>query len=64
MRVYAGTGVAPDYVAPVVQNKLATMYRKAQLAFGDQSSYQNAVSALLGSAGVGVRVPAGNGSRF
>ena len=66
IRAYSGTGPQGDYTPPVVQHKLSEMYRKAQQVFSDQSSYQNAVSALVGSAGiiVGVRVPAGNGSRF
>ena len=39
IRAYSGTGAQPDYTAPVVQYKLAEMYRKAQQAFSDQSSY-------------------------
>jgi hypothetical protein len=34
IRPYSGTGVAPDYVSPVCQQKLGMMYRKAQGAFG------------------------------
>ena len=35
IRAYSGTGSQPDYTAPVVQQKLNAMYRKAQQAFGD-----------------------------
>ena len=34
IRVYSGTGAAPDYTTPVVQQKLNQMYRKMQKAFG------------------------------
>ena len=35
IRAYSGRGSQPDYTAPVVQQKLNVMYRKAQPAFGD-----------------------------
>ena len=34
IRAFSGTGVPPDYTALVIQQKLNTMYRKMQKAFG------------------------------
>ena len=34
IRLYGGTGSAPDYTAPVVQQKLNVMYRGMQQGFG------------------------------
>lgn len=59
MRLYVGTGIAPDYTAPVVQHKYAEMHRKAALAFNEQGTYQNQVSSLLGSSSVSSIVRSG-----
>jgi len=59
IRAYTGTGAQPDYTAPIVQQKLGAMYRKAQQAFSEQASYQNAVSYIVGMAGVSVIMRAG-----
>jgi hypothetical protein len=59
IRAYAGTGSAPDYTPPVVQGKLAQMYRRAQKAFAEQASYQMQVSTLLAAAGTPMTLRAG-----
>ena len=51
VRAFSGTGAGPDYTAPVIQQKLSSMYRSVQEAFIDQFGYQTQVASLLASHG-------------
>lgn len=54
VRAFSGTGSGPDYTAPVIQHMLSGMYRKASLAFNEQATIGNQVSAYLGTSGISV----------